>query len=444
MSKKAILALAQDTLIPMMMEERKRQTILRNWARGQHPKPFKPREANKELDALLEKAPVPLIMLIIRILAQSMEVQGYEPGVTGMKDRLWEIWQGNMLGTRQKRLYKAALWGGQAFALGLPGAPVPKVRIFSARNMITAYQDPEADEWPQYAGFVEIASRDKFHFTVVDDEKLHRLQINPDGTKAEYIEDQVHGVGILPVVRYAGDIDDEGAVMGEVEPLVPIQANIDQTNFDRLLTQSFASWVIRYITGMAKPSSTEEAERVKMVLERDRLLLIENPEAKVGTLEGTALNGYIEARRDSKQDLAATAQVSQKTVLGAQSNNADGAEAQAAEEASTQRKIHDYTVAFGESHKQLFRLLGEIDGIEGAWADYAGRVDWANSEIRSLSQVADAFGKLATQLHIPEQGLWEMVPGVTPDKAKEWARMRAEDPLAEMARLIRSDGNVAQ
>lgn len=443
MSKQSTLALARDTLIPMMMQERERQTVFRDWARGKHPKPFKPREANAELDALLDKAPVPLIMLIVRILAQSMELQGYEPGDAALKDALWRIWQGNQMQTRQKRLYKAAMWGGQAFALSLPGLPVPKIRIFSARNMIAAYQDPEADEWPEYAGFLEHASPNKFHFTVVDDEKLHRLQINPDGTKAEYIEEQVHGTGILPVVRYAGDIDDEGAVMGEVEPLIPIQSNIDQTNFDRLLTQSFASWVIRYITGMAKPETPEDAQRAKMVLERDRLLLIENPDAKVGTLEGTALNGYIEARRDSKQDLAATAQVSQKTVLGAQSNNADGAEAQAAEEASTQRKIHDYTVAFGEGHKQLFRLTGQQAGLAGAWDDYGGMVDWVNSEIRSLSQVADAFGKLAKQLEIPVEGLWDMVPGVTPDKAKKWRELRAADPLAMMGNLLRQDNDPA-
>src|SRR5690606_934941 len=122
-----------------------------------------------------------------------------------------------------------------------------------------------------------------------------------------------------------------------------------------------------------------------------------------------------------------------------QSNNADGAEAQAAEEASTQRKIHDYETAFGEAHKQLFRLTGEQAGIAGAWGDYGGMVDWVNSEIRSLSQVADAFGKLATQLQIPVDGLWEMVPGVTPEKAKQWRELRDADPLAMMGNLLRQD-----
>lgn len=434
-----IVKLAEKTLIPLWRQEREKQSVYRDWARGKHVKPFKPAEANPELDALLDKSTTPLIMLIVRILAQTMEVQSYTPGVEGLKDPLWAIWQGNRMATRQKRLYKAALWGGQAFALALPGVPVPQVKLFSGRNMVAVYDDPEADEWPQFAAYSEVVSRNAFHFCIVDDEKIHRLGMDAEGGGVAYIEEKVHGAGILPVVRYAGEIDDEGVVMGEVEPLIPIQSNIDQTNFDRLMTQSFEAWAIRYITGMAKPQTPEETAAQKMVLERNRLLLVENPESKVGRLDGSPLNGYIEARRDSKQDLAATAQVSQKTVLGAQSNNADGAEAQAAEEASTQRKIRDYTVAFGEAHQQLFRLTGSLAGIEGAWTDYSGQVDWVNSEIRSMSQVADALGKYASQLGIPVEGLWEMIPGVTPDRIKRWKDARDKDPLAILGSALGGD-----
>lgn len=425
--------LAHDTLIPIWKKERESQTVLRDWARGKHVAPYKPREANAEYDALLEKSPVPLIGLVLKILTQTMELQDYHPSEESTHDELWAIWQGNRMGMRQKRLYRAAL-RSQAFVLMLPGDPVPVAKMFSARNMVAVYQDPEADEWPMYAAFSEYADRNHFHFTVVDEENLFRFQVNADGDDLKRIEPRTHGAGITPVIRYAGDVDDEGVVTGEVEPLIPIQANIDQTNFDRLLTQSYASWKIRYITGMAKPETQEEADQQKMVLERDRMLLVENPDAKVGTLDGTELHGYIEARRDAKQDLATTAQISQKAIVGSQANNADGAEAQAAEEASTQRKVHDYTISFGESHGQFFRLGGLLAAVEGAWEDYAGSPEWANSEIRSMSQVADAIGKLATQVHIPEQALWELVPGVTKERLDRWKEMRAADPLGVLMR----------
>lgn len=430
-----IVEQAHDLLIPAWKKERERQTVLRDWGRGVHVPPFKPREANAEYEALIEKSPVPLIDVVIRILTQTLEVVDYTPGVQGddetksaVKSRLWEIWRQNLLPVRQKRLYRAAFQGGQAFTLSVPGDTAPVVKLFSARNMIALYQDPEADEWPMVAAYSEKADNRHFHFGVVDEDSVHVIQIDAEGGNPKYIEEQVHGVGIVPVVRYAGDVDDEGNVWGEVERLIPIQANIDQTNFDRLLTQSYSSWKIRYITGMEKPESDADAAAQKATLERDRLLLIENPEAKVGTLDGTELNGYIAARRDAKQDLATAAQISQKAIVGSQSNNADGAEAQAAEEASTQRKIHDYTVAFGESHGQLFRLNGYIDGIPGAWDDYSGAVDWANSEIRSLSQVADAVGKLRTQVDAPRRGLWEMLPGMSAERLKRWQEYSDAEP----------------
>ncbi|ANJ26811.1 phage portal protein [Agromyces aureus] len=439
MKRNDVIELAQEQLIPLWLKERKDQTVLRDWARGVHVSPFKPKESDPELESLLEKTPVPFIMLVVSILAQTMDLKDYHPGDEAMHDDLWKIWQGNRMPMRQKRLYKASL-RGQGYTMLLPGEPVPVAKIFSARNMVAVYQDPEADEWPMFAAYGEQADRNHFHFTVADEGELHTMQMGPEGQELEFIETNVHRAGITPVIRYSGGVDDEGAVMGEVEPLIPIQANIDQTNFDRLITQSFEAWKVKYITGMAKPETDAEAERIKMVLERGHMLLIENPEAKVGTLDASTLNGYIEARRDSKQDLASTAQISQKTIVGSQSNNSDGAEAQAAEEASTQRKIQDYLTAFGESHGQFFRLGGHLAGIKGAWEDYAGIADWANSEIRSLSQVADAVGKLRTQVDAPIEGLWEMIPGMSKERLDRWKDLRKEDrdsdPLAQVVRGI--------
>lgn len=441
MKRKDVLELANEVLLPAWRTERERQEVFENWAKGIHVKPYKPREANAEYEALLEKSPVPLIQLVVRILKQDTELVDYTPGVDGLHDPLWAIWQANRMATRQKRLYQAAFRGGLSYAMLLPGDPVPVIKIFSAKNAIALYQDPEADEWPTSALYVEQASDKKRHFVVVDEEKTYRIEGEGDGQKLVWIEEAKHDLdGYAPMIRYTGEVDDEGTVTGEVEPLIPIQASIDQIKFDTLLTESFNSWKIRYITGMAKPVTKEETDQQKLVLERDRLLLIENPESKAGTLDGTELSGYISARDAAKRDLASVAQISHKAVLGSQSNNSDGAEAQAAEEASTQRKLHDYAVSFGESHGQLFRGLGRMAGIDGAWEDYNGVCDFRDSQIRSLSQIADALGKIAGGLGVPVEGLWPMIPNVTPAQIKFWKKLRT-DPDAALADDSADDGD---
>ncbi|UOQ61949.1 phage portal protein [Leucobacter rhizosphaerae] len=419
--QKAILELANEVLIPEWQKEREFQKKLEDWAKGEHARPYRPRETNGEYDAIEQNSKVPLLGLIVRIFGQGLELIDYAPGDEKMKDDLWKIWMANQMPSRQKRLWKAAFTGGVGYALALPGDPLPQIKLYSAKNMIAVYQDPEYDEWPMYAAEGTPANSSEFHFRVFDDTKVHTLGMNAEGGNVKFITSEEHGAGVTPVVRFAGEVDTEGAAEGEVERLIPIQAAIDQAKFDLQMTQTFSSFKIRYATGMAAPDNEDDAERVKLILAQDRILLSENSESKFGTLDGTDLQGYIESGKASKQELATIAQVSPKAIVGAQANTANGAEAQAADEASTMRKLSDFETVFSPSIGQLNRLTGALAGIEGAGADYNGRCTWRDSEIRSLAQIADAVAKLADdRLAIPREALWEMLPGVTPDKVKAW------------------------
>lgn len=432
MKKNEVVELASEVLIPEWLKEREAQTRLELWAKGEHERPFRPKETTGEYEAIEANSKVPLLGLIVRIFGQGLELIDYTPGDPDMKDALWSIWTANQMPSRQKRLWKAAFTGGVGYALVLPGEPVPQIKLYSAKNMIAVYQDPEYDEWPMYAAEGTAANATHFHFRVFDDEKVYTLGMNAEGGSVEYITEEVHGAGVTPVVRFAGDVDTEGAVEGEVGRLIPIQAAIDQAKFDLQMTQTFSSFKIRYATGMAAPETPEEAERVKLVLAQDRILLSENPESKFGTLDGTDLLGYIESGKASKQELATVAQVSPKAIVGAQANTANGAEAQAADEASTMRKLSDFETVFNPSVGQLNRLAGSLAGIPGAALDYRGRSTWRDSEIRSLAQIADAVAKLADdRLGIPREALWEMLPGVTPEKVKAWKAYKG-DAFAEL------------
>ena len=443
MNKSDVLTLANEVLIPEWRKERERQSMLEAWANGEHTRPYRPREVTAEYEAIEANSRVPLLGLIVRIFGQGLELIDYMPGEAALHDDLWRIWVANQMPSRQKRLWKAAFTGGIGYALVLPGEPVPHIKLYSAKNMIAVYQDPEFDEWPMYAAEGTPANATHFHFRVFDEEKVYTLSMNAEGGEVEYITEEAHEAGVTPVVKFAGEVDTEGSVEGEVERLIPIQAAIDQAKFDLQMTQTFSSFKIRYATGMASPETPDEAERVKIVLAQDRLLLSENPESKFGTLDGTDLLGYIESGKASKQELATIAQVSPKAIVGAQANTANGAEAQAADEASTMRKLLDFETVFSPSIGQLNRLFGGLAGIEGAWADYSGQSTWRDSEIRSLAQIADAVAKLADdRLGIPREALWEMLPGVTPEKIRAWKSYQG-DAFAELLEGIGRGGSDA-
>lgn len=427
MKKSDVLTLANEVLVPEWTKERERQRKLEAWAKGEHSRPYRPRETNAEYESIEENSRVPLLGLIVRIFGQGLELIDYSPSNEDMHDELWKIWTANQMHSRQKRLWKASFTGGIGYALALPGEPVPQIKLYSAKNMVAVYQDPEFDEWPMYAAEGTPAGASNFLFRVFDEEFVYTLGLNADGGEVEYITEDAHESGVTPVVRFAGEVDTEGGVEGEVERLIPIQAAIDQAKFDLQMTQTFSSFKIRYATGMAAPDDEDAAAKVKLILAQDRILLSENPESKFGTLDGTDLLGYIESGKASKQELATIAQVSPKAIVGAQANTANGAEAQAADEASTMRKLSDFETIFSPAIGQLFRLTGALAGIEGAASDYSGRSTWRDSEIRSLAQIADAVAKLADdKLGIPREALWEMLPGVTPEKIAKWKSYKGD------------------
>lgn len=73
---------------------------------------------------------------------------------------------------------------------------------------------------------------------------------------------------------------------------------------------------------------------------------------------------------------------------------------------------------------------------------YDMQVRWADTEVRPLSQAADALGKLAAQVGVPLEMLWERIPDWTDgdtERAKQLVEAGAFDQIvagleAELAR----------
>lgn len=428
---------AARTALGQWREERAtRLDRIDGYARGRHRGPYRPHEAEREYEGLRAKAITPVLPLVLDVLSQTLFVEGFRASRTRDNAPPWGIWQANGMDGRQGALHHTALMYGVAYALILPNAPaLPSIRGMSPRVMHAVYDDPAADEWARYA--IHVSSGDTphtHHVRLYDDNQTHELVtgVHSDGG-VTYVGASEHGIGVCPVVRYTDGLDLEGRVRGRIESLMPLQDRLDQTVFDLLMTQTFASWKIRTVSGMAKPDTAAGAAAAKLVLEQSRLLVADDPDTRFGTLDETPLTGFLEAAELAVRHIATVAQVPPHNLLGQMSNLS--AEALAAAESGLQRNVAGIRIVFGESHEQTLRLAAAIAGLDAYADDDAAQVRWRDTESRSLAQVADALGKLSTMLGVPSVELWDRIPGVTDQDVERWKAAAREEQAAGLADL---------
>lgn len=418
LSESAARELAVEHLLPALRDEKEQLDRIDRWWRWDHDRPHAPRQASREYAELMGRSYTPWLGLVVTSVAQALYVNGYRRSDATEDMSSWRFWQANRMDARQGAIYRAALAYGQSFAVALPGSvgddPVPAIRGVSPRRMVASWDDPASDEWPEYAleasSGLDSAGDQVWKLKLYDPEYVHHIRVPVSaGSRPVYEGADEHGIGVTPVVRYANALDLEGRTPGEVEPYISIAGRINQTTFDRLVVQRFASWVVRTVSGMARPDDDDEARHLRMQLKVEDLLVAEDPDTKFGSLPATPLSPFIDAKDGDIRDLAAVTQTPPHHLLGQMANLS--AEALAAAEASLNRKIIERKASFGESHESLLRLSARIVGDEEGWLDTSAQIHWRDMESRSLAQAADALGKLAQMLNVPYELLWEQIPG---------------------------------
>lgn len=420
------------------------------YIRGQHQGPYTPRNASKEYRLLAERSISNFLPMVVAAPAQALSVEGYYREGAAQDAPEWRSgWQANGLDARQSAAYRAAITYGHSFAVVLPDrtdARKPVVRLVSPRRMWAAYDDPASDAFPMYAlelpkipgssGTVRGFFYDETHvYDAVAGEEDVTLGVG-----------RAHGMGVCPVPRFAAQVDLEGRTTGLVEPLIPTQDRINQSVFDLLVAQTYGSFKVRTISGMAPPlkRDPETGEPVldadgnpvpkPVVLDSSRFMMAPDPDTKFGSLDETPLNGFIESIGMSLKHLAVCAQVPPHYLLGDMVNLS--AEALAAAETTLMRMVDEFKRAFGETWEQLLRLCARISGDVAGANDTTSQVRWRDAGSRSLSQTVDALGKAAQMLGVPKQALWPAIPGFTDTDRAGWPDLAAQEDTA--ARLAES------
>ncbi|GAB2329239.1 phage portal protein [Streptomyces variabilis] len=435
-------------LLAILSRDGDRLRRIDDYLHGRHDDPYMPPQADDEYRLLARRAVSNWMPLLVGTPAQALYVDGFRRGARegGLPAQVetasaeWEHWQRSRLDARQAAIYRGALAYGHSFAVTeRDTAGLVRTKGLSALKTSALFEDPANDDVP-YAALTITAmpkgdERGRARMWDARAEYAVTFRGLDDEQGITVTRVRSHGASECPVTRFASLVDLEGRTIGVVEPMIALQNRINQTIFDLLVAQTYASVKVRTATGMAPPIR-RDPETGEPVLDEDgnpiplpinhnarRFLFAEDPDVKFGSLDETPLGGFIESVDMSIRHLAAVSQTPPHHLLGQIANLS--AEALLAAETALSRKIAEFRTAFGECWERVFRLAVELSG-EGGSNDYKGEVIWRDMESRSLAQAADALGKLREQLGIPAKGLWKRVPGVTQTEFEDWEEL-AED-----------------
>lgn len=418
-------------LLKLREGEQARLDRIKQYMCGDHDSVYVPKGARAEYRWLSERARVNVLPLVVTVVAQNMYVDGYRPAGSDENAAPWAVWQANRMDARQHGIHRSVLTYGAAYAVVMPGKPVPVITPFSPRRMTALYADPVNDEWPIFAVEDRVENaKDGLRrvVRVYDGQARYTLAGNMDGS--QLVPDgehwlMTHGLGVCPVVRYTNTVDLDGdGVVGEVEPLFDTQDQANLTTFGLLMAQQYAAFRQRWVTGMAPPQD-ENGNPIEPFKSRvDGLFVAEDVDTKFGEFAATDLQGYLDSRESTIRHIATLSQVPPYHLLGQMVNLS--AEALAAARDGLDRKVDERESLCGEGHEQLLRLVGLASGDTVAWEDTAAQVVWRDTSARSLAQTVDALGKLVTMLGVPPQELWEKIPGVTQTDVERWKKSASE------------------
>lgn len=450
LSQADVIELFKDRLLPVFVNETARVEALDLWIRGNGADIKLPRKANAEHRGLADIARTPLLPLVVTNTAQALFADGYKTPDAAADAAGWVTWQANDMDMRQAALHRSALGHGLAYATVLPGVdadgPRSVIRGVSARKMIAVYQDPAEDDWPVYAMRRE-PTGNRYLWRILDDEVVYFISTRNDHTEAEFVEWRDHGAGVCPVVRYANQLDLDGNADSDIDQLIPLAERFNKTVYDRLLVQHFNSWKVRTIAGLQEFAEDEAtAERKKIKLAQDDILVAEDPDTKFGTLDETPMDGFIKAEQEELDTLSAVAQVPSTALSGKVANLS--ADAIAELRAGLSQKVFERQMSFGKSHAQALRLAYRLE--TGEEPDVSARMTWRDMQPRTMAQTVDALGKAAQMLGVPPQAVWHLIPGVSKSDVDDWKAEAqtqqardARQAIAQAAAAARANGTVA-
>lgn len=384
------------------------------------------------------------------------------PGETKADQDLWGVWQRNGLDADSQLGFLGAGNAARAFVLvwGDPGDPdTPCVTFEDASTAIVQYEPGSRRRrraalklWQD--GFREFATLYlpgevwKFERPLSAGEKK-----SPQMAEADAVVDswtpretgnepnpQPNPMGVVPMVELPNRPLLASDPVSDVAGVIAMQDAINLLWAMLFTNADYASLTQRIVTGAEVPKVPILDANGQKVGERpidlkkfvtERILWLENPNAKVDSWPAAQLTAYTEVIEVCVGHIAAQTRTPQHYLIGRMANLSG--DALIAAETGLVKRVEEKQLWFGQALREVFQLVCLARGETGkARSLSAGSVLWKDPQSRNLAQLTDSLLKLK-QIGFPFE--WLAIRfGLTPTEVATLMDMRAreaeQDPVA--------------
>lgn len=439
---------------------------------GIHPLRFASKQFEQYWGGLFKEFADNWAQVVVDSKAERLQVRGIRLGEGEADEETWRIWQVNGLDADSGLAIIDAIALGRAYAL-VWGDPddddTPMVTFESANEAIVGY---ESGSRRKRVGALKCwrdeDTGDEFATLYLPDEvwkfKRSRGEVNilprdpqlgapvaqggPQWVARQDVDGepnpQPNPLGVVPMVELPNRSRLSAQPTSEIKNVIPLQDAINIIWSHTLTASDFQAFPQRVVLGMEVPKKPIVNDAGEVVghepipldnVSLDRLLWFEDPDAKIASWPAVDLKNYTDLLETAVGHIAAQTRTPQHYLIGKMANLSG--EALKAAETGLVMTVYEKQLYFGEAIREIARLIA-LARDEKAKAEEmrTATVVWKDPESRSLAELADALGKQAVMLHVPDEALWREY-GYTDTQIQEFKLMQAEQDQATIDRMVK-------
>ncbi|QYL14938.1 phage portal protein [Mycolicibacterium pallens] len=339
--------------------------------------------------------------VLVNALAERCRILGFDPDET-----IWRDFIANDLDQQAGIVHRSALLYGQSFVIVWGDGNRPIATVESPLN-VQVLTDPATGVIT--SAVKRYTTKHESHAYVYLPTEVQHWRAKAVGAASsayELVEKLPHHMGMVPVVRFL-NADLIGDGVSEISDIMKPSDGLSKISTDMLVGSEFYAKPRRVLTGveMVEVAKRDEngdpvldsdgneiMELVSPVPDNDRLIILENEQAKATQLAAADLAAYKNAADLILSEIASVSSLPPH-YLGILHDNPSSADSLRASEAGLTSKASSKQNAFGRSWETVGRLMKAVRTGANP-ADIECKVTWCDPATRSESQAADAVVKL--------------------------------------------------